>query len=176
VAVAVEVVGHGSVDGGELLQTSHASKAEHRPLASSEWKMRVLPAVIPPASSVDLHEHLVKVPSPVAGRHALDAAFPELGCEQRAEAVPPEPHRLVADLDAALVQQILDAPQLEQEPDVHHHRRVEDLGACLEVLEGAGLGHGRMVLRPLPRLKPSSSDRNQLGQLLCPPRCYPLQF
>jgi hypothetical protein len=34
--------------------------------------------------------------------HPIDAFLPDLGGEHRAEAVPPEPHRLVADVDPAL--------------------------------------------------------------------------
>lgn len=41
--------------------------------------------------------------------------------------MPPEPHGLVADLNAAPVQQILDVPEREQEPDGQHDRKAEDL-------------------------------------------------
>src|SRR6056297_1950152 len=75
--------------------------------------------------AVDLHEHLVQVPSPVAGLHALDAPLADLGGKERAKAMPPEPDCLVADLDAALVQQILDVPEREREPDVHHYRQAD---------------------------------------------------
>ena len=50
--------------------------------------------------------------------------------------MPPEPHGLVADLDAALVQQVLDITEREREADVHHHRQADNLGARLEPLEG----------------------------------------
>jgi hypothetical protein len=43
--------------------------------------------------------------------HARDAAPADLGGEDRPEPVPPEAHALVADLDAALVQHVLDVPQ-----------------------------------------------------------------
>lgn len=43
----VEVRG---VDGGKFLQTSHAPKALRRPLAASEWQMRVLCPVVQPAA------------------------------------------------------------------------------------------------------------------------------
>jgi hypothetical protein len=39
-----------------------------------------------------------------------DSPFPDLGGKHWTEPVPPEPHRLVADVDAALEQQILDLP------------------------------------------------------------------
>jgi hypothetical protein len=38
---------------------------------------------------------------------ALNASLPDLGGKQRTEPVPPEPHRLVADINAALEKQIL---------------------------------------------------------------------
>jgi len=38
------------------------------------------------------------------------------------------PHGLVADIDAALEQQILDVPQAEREPHVHHHHQADHLG------------------------------------------------
>jgi len=41
----------------------------------------------------------------------MNAAFPYLRSEHRSEPVPPEPHRLVADIDAALGQQVFDLPQ-----------------------------------------------------------------
>jgi hypothetical protein len=44
------VVGDGGVGGGELPQTSHPPEPKHRPLPSSERKVRVLrPVVQPPA-------------------------------------------------------------------------------------------------------------------------------
>ena len=42
---------------------------------------------------------------------ALNSALPDLGGEHRTETVPPEPHRLVTNVDAALEQQIFDLPQ-----------------------------------------------------------------
>ena len=61
---------------------------------------------------VDLHENLVEMPPTMPEiPHRLDAAAPDLRRENRPEAVPPESHRLMRDVDAALVQQILDVPQ-----------------------------------------------------------------
>jgi len=64
------------------------------------------PEVVP--LTIDFHEHLIQMPAPSTGFHAVDAAFADLGSEHGAEPVPPEPDRLMADVDAALVQQILD--------------------------------------------------------------------
>ncbi len=77
------------------------------------------PQVMPLA--VDLHEDLVQVPSPVARTHALDPALPDLGGDHRPEPVPPEPHRLMANIDAPFVQKILDIPERERKLDIHHH-------------------------------------------------------
>jgi hypothetical protein len=97
----------------------------------------------------------------VAGLHALDAALPDLGGEHRTEAMPPKPDGLMADLDAALVQKVLDVPQREREPDIEHHRQSDDLGAGLEPFERIGFGYDGMLLGPLPRLKPSSSETTE---------------
>jgi hypothetical protein len=76
------------------------------------------------ALAVDLHEHLIQMPAPlVAIAHRLHPPATDLGSEQLAKSVPPKPHRLMADVDATLVQQILDVAQRQREPDLHHHRR-----------------------------------------------------
>jgi hypothetical protein len=41
----------------------------------------------------------------------VDAPLSDLRGEHRTKPVPPEPNRLVADIDAALEQEILDLPQ-----------------------------------------------------------------
>jgi hypothetical protein len=52
---------------------------------------------------VDPHEDLIQMPSPVGQEpHAIDPLSPDLGGEHWAEAVPPKPHGLMADLDAPL--------------------------------------------------------------------------
>jgi hypothetical protein len=43
--------------------------------------------------------------------HRLDPVSPDLGRENRPQLIPPEPHRFVGDVDAALVEQVLDLPQ-----------------------------------------------------------------
>ena len=47
----VEVVVDGAVERGELLQRSHAPKAQHRPFSSSERLVTVLGPVVQPAAS-----------------------------------------------------------------------------------------------------------------------------
>src|SRR5215472_14550299 len=47
--------------------------------------------------------------------------------EHLAKSVPPEPDGLVADVDPALGQQILDAAQRQRVSHVHHHDQTDDL-------------------------------------------------
>ena len=58
--------------------------------------------------SVDPHEYLVQVPSPLRKQPMMNPPLPDLCREHRTEPVPPETHRLVADVDATLEQEILD--------------------------------------------------------------------
>ena len=78
------------------------------------------PQILP--LTVDLHEHLVEVPSPPAGSHALYPAFPDLGGEDRTEPVPPVPDRIVTDIDTVFVQQILHVAKRKRETDIQHER------------------------------------------------------
>jgi hypothetical protein len=60
--------------------------------------------------SVDFYEHFVQVPLPLPIRMSAKVLNPfssDLRGKQRAKHVPPKLNPLVADLDAALVQQIL---------------------------------------------------------------------
>jgi transposase len=61
--------------------------------------------------AVDLHEDLVEMPSPLRMRAIMNPSFPDLRGKNRAEPIPPETHRLVADTDATLEQQIFNLPQ-----------------------------------------------------------------
>jgi len=51
------------------------------------------------------------------------------------EPVPPETHRLVKDIDAALEMNILYLAQRQRIPDVHHHREANNLGRRAEISE-----------------------------------------
>ena len=86
--------------------------------------------------AIDLHEDLVQVPAPARIRMVLNAPFPDLCGEHRAEPVPPEPYRLVADINTALEQQVLDLAQRQRLPDIHHHREANDFGRTIEIAEG----------------------------------------
>ena len=78
--------------------------------------------------AVELHVHLIEMPSPVPEaahrRHALPA---DVASEHGAEPVPPHSDGLVADVDAVLEQQVPDIPQRQRKPHVHHHDRADHL-------------------------------------------------
>jgi hypothetical protein len=57
----------------------------------------------------------------------------------------PEAHRLVADPDAPLVQEVLDVAKREREADVEHHREVDDLRGRSEIAEGRARDHSAGV-------------------------------
>ncbi len=61
--------------------------------------------------TVDLHEHLVQMPPPMAGPHTFNPPFADFGGENRTEAMSPVPNRFVADIDTAFMKQVLDVPQ-----------------------------------------------------------------
>ena len=46
----VEVVRNRSVDGGELLKTSHSPEAKHSSFPPSKWQMRILRTIVQPAA------------------------------------------------------------------------------------------------------------------------------
>jgi len=86
----------------------------------------------------------------------MKASFPDLVGEHRAEAIPPEPQRLVTDVDAALEQNIFDLSQRQRIADKHHHRKADHLGRAVETTKG--IAHRRR-LRNLARwLKLIHSD------------------
>src|SRR5690606_22279061 len=102
------------------------------------------PQIVPP--TLDLPEHLVEVPGPLwPGPQPLRTFLADLGGELRAETLPPEPHRLVADLGAALVKQVLDVPEREREPDIEHDRETNDFRAAVKILERVACRHGRTL-------------------------------
>jgi hypothetical protein len=71
--------------------------------------------------AVDLHEHLIQVPTPLyKAAHVRDPLLSDLCRKHRTKPVPPEPHGLMADVDPALGQQILDVAQRQRVSHVHH--------------------------------------------------------
>ena len=57
---------------------------------------------------VDPDKHLIKMPAPQRIESMMNTAFPNLRGTQWTKAVPPVPHGLMADVDAALTQKIFD--------------------------------------------------------------------
>ena len=79
--------------------------------------------------AVELDVHLVEVPAPMPEpAHSADPLPADVRGEQRTEAVPPMPHRLVADVDAAFEQQVLNITQRERKADIHHHHQPDHFG------------------------------------------------
>ena len=60
----------------------------------------------------DLHEHLVQVPLPLRRwPHSFRPALADLVREMSTETIYPMPNRLMADVDAAFVEQVFDVAQ-----------------------------------------------------------------
>ena len=78
---------------------------------------------------VDFHEHLIKVPAPLAkALHPADPLTTYVRSKQRAKPVPPKPHGFMADVNPALCEQVLDFSQAKRKTDIHHHNQADDLG------------------------------------------------
>ena len=119
------------------------------------------PEVVP--LTVDLHQNLAEMPLPTARPHTFDPSFPDLVGDHRAEPMPPETNSFVANIYAALVQQIFDVSQRKWEPDIEHHHQADDFGDGLELLEREAFGHPMTLPSAMPRLKRSSSDKTETG-------------
>jgi hypothetical protein len=105
--------------------------------------------------AVDLYELLVQMPLQVRmTAKVLNPFSSNLRGKHRTETVPQEPHGFMADIDAALMQQILDVAKGKRKPDVHHHSKVDDLQRCFEVTEWAVFFH--LETLPPPALPVSS--------------------
>ena len=98
--------------------------------------------------AIDLHEHLVEVPSPPAGLHALNATLSDLGGKHRPKAKTPEPGRLMADINTALVKQVFDIPKRQREANIEHHRQADDLRTCIEVTKGRPVSSRILLIVP----------------------------
>jgi hypothetical protein len=82
-----------------------------------------------------------------------NAPLPNLGCEHRPETVPPEPHRLMADIDTTFEQQVLDLTKRSRMSDVHQYRKADYLGGTIERTKG--ILHPPKLPTPPFRLKPN---------------------
>ena len=90
-----------------------------------------------------------------------NALLPDLCGEQRTETVPPQTHRVVADIDTAFDQHVVDLAQRQWIADVHHHHEAHYLGRTVDITER--IVHHRR-LRNLPfRLKTIYADNAPFG-------------
>ena len=86
--------------------------------------------------AVDPHKDLIQMPAPLRiAAHVRDASLADLSGEHRAKPVPPEPDRLMADVDPAFGQQVLDVSKRQWKSDVHHHNQTDDLWRAVEISE-----------------------------------------
>lgn len=61
----------------------------------------------------------------------------------------------MADVDASLVQPILDVSERKRKANVHHHRQPDNFGATAKVLEGVCFRHEQRL-----RDRPAQLNRN----------------
>ena len=86
----------------------------------------------------------------------LNAPFADLRGEHRAEPVPPQPYCLMANIDAALEQDILNLAQRQRVANVHHHREANNLGRRVEISKW--IFHPETLRTDRPRIKPVCFD------------------
>ena len=82
----------------------------------------------PVSFAADLDAHLIDMPSMTAETTSRNTPFSDHTSKQRTEPVPPEAYCLVADINTPLEQQVLDIPQAQREPHLHHHHEADHLG------------------------------------------------
>jgi hypothetical protein len=58
------------------------------------------------------------------------------------------------DIEAALMEQILDIPQRQRVAEIHHNSQADDFRRRLEVPENAGAAHARKAIDSSSRHKP----------------------
>ena len=93
----------------------------------------------------------------------MDPVITNFSGEHRTKPVPPKSNRLVADIDATLVQQILNISKRKWKPNIHHHRQADDFGGRLEVLEWVVFCHPERLGVPLTHFNQVSSDSASIG-------------
>jgi hypothetical protein len=109
--------------------------------------------------AVNLHEHLVHVPlQNRISAHLADPLLADPSGKLQAKSVPPKSNFLVADLDATLVQNILDIPKRKRKTNIHHDGQTDDLGARLKVAKEAAFCHPTKLQNRPALLNQFSSD------------------
>ncbi len=78
--------------------------------------------------SVDLYVDLIEMPLPLPETaHPACPLTSHISRKQWTKSVPPVPHSLMADVDPALRQQILDVPKAQRKTYIHHYDQTDDL-------------------------------------------------
>ena len=80
--------------------------------------------------------------------HAVNALPANLGGEHRPEPAPLKPHRLVANVDPALGQQVLNVPERQRIFDVHHHDEADYVRRAVEIMERARRRRSGFAVHP----------------------------
>ncbi|MEP6869911.1 MAG: hypothetical protein ABJA20_15505, partial [Novosphingobium sp.] len=70
--------------------------------------------------------------------HQVDSLPSDVRREHRTKPVPPQPHRLVAQVNPTLKKQVLNISQRQRKTDVHHDYKPDYLGRGMEISEWAG--------------------------------------
>jgi hypothetical protein len=92
--------------------------------------------------------------------HQVRLLFSDPVREVRSEPVDPKAYAFVADVDAALVENILHVSQSQRKSDIHQHAQLDDFRRGFEVAERV-LGHFLRLNAWIGRLKPGSPDNTQ---------------
>lgn len=78
--------------------------------------------------AIDLHVDLINMPLPVTkALHPANALAADFSREKRTEPVSPMAHRLVAEVDTALEQQVLHVPQRKRIAEIQHDHHPDHL-------------------------------------------------
>lgn len=87
--------------------------------------------------------------------------MPEARRKHRTKPVPPVAHRFMADLDAKVLQQVLDPAQRYRDLNLKHQRQTDCLRAGPGVAERRALRHSFTQEQRDDRFNKSSSDNDQ---------------
>jgi hypothetical protein len=91
--------------------------------------------------AVDLHKHLIQMPPPLGEVAQMrNPLLSDLCREHQAEPVPPKSDGLMADVDPALRQEILDVSQRQWVPHGHHYDETDYFWRAVEISEWAAHG------------------------------------
>ena len=125
---------------GEFLKGFHPPERERGSLSSPQRQVGILDPVVqspplhqlsesPPEGvglAIDLDENLIEMPAPMReGTHPADPFSTDLGGKYRPEPVPPEPHGLMTNVDAAFGQQVFDVAQRQGVFHLHQHHEAD---------------------------------------------------